>query len=83
MAHFAQIQDGIVAQVIVIDNDDAPTEIAGQTFIASLGLQGDWVQTSYHNNPVGEPPVSRGKYAAIGDIWDGSTFTTPVIEDEQ
>ncbi len=70
MAHFAQIQDGIVAQVIVIDNDDAPTEIAGQTFIASLGLQGDWVQTSYHAN-------FRGKYAGIGDLWNGTDFVTP------
>jgi hypothetical protein len=77
MAHFALVRDGIVDQVIVVSNDDAPTEAAGQAFIASIGLTGEWVQTSYHNNPVGEPPASRGKYAGIGDTWDGTVFATP------
>lgn len=49
MAHFAQLDDNnIVTQVIVISNDDAPTEEAGQAFIASLGLVGVWKQTSYN-----------------------------------
>lgn len=78
MAHFARIENGIVQQVIVVSNDDAPTEAAGRAFIASIGLAGEWVQTSYHNNPVGEPPASRGKYAGIGDIWDGTVFASPV-----
>jgi hypothetical protein len=68
MAHFAQIQDGIVTQVIVISNDDAPdpfpeSEALGQAFIASLGLGGEWVQTSYHGN-------FRGHYAGIGYTYD-------------
>lgn len=78
MAHFARIENGIVREVIVVGNDDAPTEAAGQAFIASIGLAGEWVQTSYNNNPV--EGASRGKYAGIGDIWDGSTFTTPGAE---
>ena len=80
MAHFARIENGIVREVIVVGNEQAPTEAAGQAFIASIGLTGEWVQTSYHNNPVGEPPASRGKYAGIGDLWDGTTFTTPGAE---
>jgi hypothetical protein len=68
MAHFAQVQDGIVTQVIVISNDDAPdpypaSEALGQAFIASLGLGGRWVQTSYHG-------TFRGCYAGIGYTYD-------------
>jgi hypothetical protein len=68
MAHFAQIQDGIVTQVIVVSNDDAPdpfpeSEALGQAFIASLGLGGQWVQTSYHG-------TFRGCYAGIGYTYD-------------
>jgi len=80
MAHFAKINNGIVAQVIVVSNDDAPTEAAGQAFIASIGLDGEWVQTSYNNNPV--EGASRGKYAGIGDLWDGTTFSAPTNESE-
>jgi len=79
MAHFARIQDGKVAQVIVVSNDDAPTEVAGQTFLTSLGLTGEWVQTSYNNNPI--EGASRGKYAGIGDVWNGTEFVAPVVEE--
>jgi len=75
VAHFARVENGIVQTVIVVSNDDAPTEAAGQAFIASIGLDGEWVQTSYNNNPV--EGASRGKYAGIGDLWDGTTFSTP------
>lgn len=75
MAHFAQIIDGKVAQVIVVHNNDAPTETDGQAFIASLGFTGEWVQTSYNNNPI--EGASRGKYAGIGDIWNGTEFIVP------
>ena len=75
MAHFAQVENGIVSQVIVIGNDDAPDEATGQAFIASIGLTGEWVQTSYNNNPI--EGASRGKYAGIGDLWDGTNFVTP------
>ena len=75
MAHFARIENGTVREVIVVGNDDAPTEAAGKAFIANIGLSGEWVQTSYNNNPV--EGASRGKYAGIGDVWDGSQFSSP------
>lgn len=69
MAHFAQVDDeNIVQNVIVISNDDAPdpypeSEPFGQEFIATLGLPGVWLQTSYHGN-------FRGTYAGIGYTYD-------------
>jgi hypothetical protein len=78
MAHFAKVDNGTVSSVIVVSNDNAPDEATGQTFIASLGLDGEWVQTSYNNNPV--EGASRGKYAAIGDLWNGTEFTSPAPE---
>lgn len=56
MAHFARIENDIVQQVIVIANEDCgggdfpASEPIGQAFIASLGLSGEWLQTSYNNN---------------------------------
>ena len=79
MAHFARIDNGIVQQVIVVSNDDCgggdfpESEPIGQEFIASIGLTGEWLQTSYHAN-------FRGKYAGIGDVWDGTNFVTPLRE---
>jgi len=78
MAHFAKIDNGKVQQVIVVSNDDCgggdfPTsEPVGQAFIASLGLAGEWLQTSYHSN-------FRGTYAGIGYTYDPATdtFTPP------
>ena len=77
MAHFAQIKDGIVTQVIVVSNDvvgEFPeSEPVGQAFIASLGLDGEWLQTSYNAN-------FRSKYAGVGFTWDGTDFVAPVVE---
>ena len=75
MAHFARIENGTVREVIVVGNDDAPTEAAGQQFIAACGIEGEWVQTSYNNNAI--EGQHRGKYAGIGDLWDGQRFTSP------
>lgn len=82
MAHFAQVNDnGIVERVIVVSNDDCAggdlpeSEPAGQAFLASIGLEGHWVQTSYHAN-------FRGKYAAICDTWTGTEFVSPTSGDE-
>jgi hypothetical protein len=70
MAHFAQLNDeNIVQQVIVVLNEDCAggefpaSEPVGQAFIASLGLTGEWKQTSYNSN-------FRGKYAGIGYKYD-------------
>jgi hypothetical protein len=69
MAHFARIDDGIVREVIVIDNDDCgggdfpESEPTGQAFIASIGLAGEWLQTSYSSS-------FRGTYAGQGFTYD-------------
>ena len=72
MAHFAKIKNGTVAEVIVIGNEQAPTEAEGKAFIASCGLDGEWVQTSYNAN-------FRNKFAAIGDTYDAvnDVFVAP------
>jgi len=70
MAYFAQIDnDDTVVQVIKVSNDDAPdpapsnSEPLGQAFIASLGIEGEWRQTSYNNN-------FRKQYAGPGFRYD-------------
>jgi hypothetical protein len=53
MAHFAEVENNIVKRVIVISNDDCgggdfpASEPVGQEFIASLGISGYWMQTSF------------------------------------
>lgn len=87
MAHFAKIQNGTVVEVIVIANEDCgggnypESEPIGQAFISSLGLSGDWLQTSYHAS-------FRGSYASIGSTFDANAneFVAPKIiefDDEQ
>lgn len=74
MAHFAKIEDGVVREVIVVNNEvllDAngvEQESIGAQFCQDL-FGGTWVQTSYNNK-------IRGKYAGLGDIWDGTNFVT-------
>jgi len=72
MAHFAQIDDtNTVIRVDVVNNatiDDLPfpeSEPVGQAFLASLGLEGTWIQTSYSGS-------FRNTYAGIGFIFDAS-----------
>ena len=61
MAHFAEIADGIVVQVLVVPDTQ---EHRGQEFLAEdLGLGGTWVQTSYNAN-------IRKNYAGIGMSYD-------------
>lgn len=75
MAHFARIENGTVTQVIVVKNSElddngVESEALGLEFIASIGLAGEWVQTSYTGS-------MRGKFAGIGDLWDGTEFVDP------
>lgn len=69
MAHFARVENNIVTEVIVIGNDDCgggdfpDSEEIGQAFISSIGLPGEWLQTSYNGN-------FRGAYAGIGFTFD-------------
>lgn len=71
MAHFAKVENGLVQQVIVVSNDDCgggdfpESEPIGQAFLASLGLTGEWLQTSYHAN-------FRGHYAGFGFLFDAN-----------
>jgi hypothetical protein len=78
MAHFAKVENGVVREIIVIGNDDAPTEEAGQAFIASIGLDGEWLQTSYNHN-------IRGRYAGIGYTYDAELdeFIAPILPSEE
>jgi len=80
MAHFAQIKNGFVTQVIVVANADCgdldfpASEPVGQAFIASLGIAGEWLQTSYNGN-------FRGRYAGIGYSYnkDSDSFVAPEV----
>jgi hypothetical protein len=71
MTHFAQVQGGVVTQVIVAEQD----------FIDSgaVGTPSDWVQTSYntiggvHYGEDGQPDSGtplRKNYAGVGFIYD-------------
>ena len=72
MAHFAKVENGIVTEVIVVANSDCgdldfpESEPIGQAFIASLGITGEWLQTSYNGN-------FRDTYAGVGWIYDANT----------
>jgi hypothetical protein len=65
VAHFAKIENGIVTQVIVVSNDNAPgefpqSEAPGVAFCKRLfGEDTEWKQTSYNGN-------FRVRYAGIG-----------------
>lgn len=69
MAHFAKLNEhNMVTEVIVINNDDiivdgVESEQAGKDFIASIGLEGNWVQCSYNGN-------FRGFYPGPGTFFD-------------
>jgi hypothetical protein len=80
MAHFAKInENNIVEAVIVVSNEDCgnlefpESEPIGQAFIASIGLEGNYKQTSYNTggnqHSYGKTPF-RGNYAIIGGVYD-------------
>jgi hypothetical protein len=85
MGYFAHIdENNIVQQVISISNEvlNEPmfsfpdTEPLGRAFIAqTLGLDGEWRQTSFNGN-------FRGRYAGIGNRYDRDLdeFVPPVDE---
>lgn len=84
MAHFALVdEENVVRQVIVVSNTDCgggnfpESEPIGQAFIASLGISGSWLQTSYHGN-------FRGVYAGIGYTYDADLdeFVAPALPTE-
>jgi hypothetical protein len=68
MAHFAKLENNVVAQVIVVSNQDIldengqESEQKGIDFCSNL-LGGTWKQTSYNGN-------IRKNYAGIGYTYD-------------
>jgi hypothetical protein len=64
MSHFAKVIDGIVAEVLVIEQDVIDTGLFGEPSL--------WVQTSYNTHggqhPEGRP--LRKNYAGIGFSYD-------------
>lgn len=78
MAHFAKIENGVVRQVIVVADSDCgggtfpASEPVGQEFLASLGFEGEWKQTSYNGK-------FRGRYANETYIYDvvNDVFVAP------
>ena len=83
MAHFAQVDEyQIVRNVIVVDNDDCgggdfpDSEPIGQAFIADIGIDGEWLQTSYSGS-------IRGQYAGQGMTYDPTLdeFVSPQPEE--
>ena len=82
MAYFAQVVNNRVDEVIVVSDDDCgggefpESEPVGQAFIASLGITGEYLQTS-------ETGLFRGTYAGIGYTYDPvlDVFIAPIIEE--
>lgn len=79
MAHFAELdKNNIVKRVVVVNNQDCgfkefpESEIFGQEFLYSVGLKGNWKQTSYNNN-------FRKRYASPGYLYDeiNDVFISP------
>jgi len=85
MAHAARIVNGVVRQVIVVDNDKlfdggkftTKGEKSLNTYMHSIGLDGDWKLTSYSSK-------FRGRYAGQGFAYDPDLdeFVAPTTEEE-
>ena len=82
MAHFAKLDENnkvtmviVVANENILDSEGNESETIANAFINAIdGLEGTWKQTSYNAN-------YRGKFAGIGDIWDGEKFVSPIVEE--
>lgn len=60
MAHFAKIENDLVVQVLVVPDEQ---EHRGNEFLNEIGLEGEWIQTSYNAR-------IRRKFAGKGDGYD-------------
>ena len=81
MSHFAKVENGIVTEVLVVEQDFINT--------GALGDPSLWIQTSYntignvHLDPVTRQPdggiALRGNYAVIGGTYDAvnNVFISP------
>lgn len=71
MAHYAQIEDGVVIQVIVANTQQW----------CEVNLGGTWVQTSYNtkggvNTRIGGEALHKN-FGAVGYLFDGVGFYAP------
>lgn len=82
MAHFARIDsDNKVQEVIVVNNgvltdeNGQESEALAQAFIASLGMEGTWLQCSYSGSV-------RAVFPGFGFTYDAELdeFVAPVVE---
>ena len=71
MAHWAELDENNKVIRVTVGSNDEPDE-GYQWLIDNLG--GTWVKTSYNAN-------FGGKFAGIGDTWDGENFIAPTIEE--
>ena len=86
MAHAARIENGVVREVLVVDNDKlfdggkftTKGEKSLNTYMHSLGLDGDWKLTSYNSK-------FRGRYAGQGFTYDPDLdeFIAPEIPEAE
>ena len=73
MAHFAEVIDGVVTRVVVVDNhitylDGVEDEQRGVDFLATAWpTEGAWVQTSYNSLSQSE---KRYNFAGKGMLYD-------------
>ena len=71
MAHFAKLSDGVVTDIVVINNSElmvngVESEAKGVEFLTSIfGADTTWVQTSYNGS-------FRKNYASIGFTYDST-----------
>lgn len=83
MAHFAKIENGIVQEVIVINNEvlldenGIEQESIGSQFCTDT-FGGTWVQTSYNNNFRGQYAARGMTYDPIADIFKIQIEETPI-----
>lgn len=66
MAHYAQVIDGIVAMVVVAEQDFVDAFLKDKE-------PGEWIQTSYNtrgNQHSGNKEPLRGNFAGIGYTYD-------------
>ena len=79
MKYFAELDtSNVVIRVIVLADEDSPTELSGIAFCQSLyGVNTQWIETSHD-------PGFRGKFAGVGCTYDpqADEFVAPVPESE-
>ena len=78
MAHAARLEEGIVREVIVVPDglggDESDTAI--EQFLNHIGIDGNWIRTSYNGS-------IRGCYAGIGYTYDAELdqFIPPTTQE--